>query len=180
MKRPGPLRRKASLRSGAYLNRTRKKREPNKPLRGVSKKRQKLVRKHAGARRAFVNEHCQCAVCGHSSRHPWKDKPLACSKVVCHEIANGQFRAMAFPEPCTWLPACRFCNEHVLTNKAVWPEARQLCLKMVRDPGRYDLAKYLNITSPAAPRRIEQGEVDAFLETVDGCSADDFNGATQT
>lgn len=164
MKRSGPLRR------GAFLNRTRKPRAKNKPLKGVSKKRDALIRQHAGARRAFVREHCCCAVCGHSSRNPWPDKPFICSKVVCHEIANGQYRKMAFSEPYTWLQACRFCNEHVLTDKKSWPEARQLCLKMVRDPERYDLKKYLMLTSPSAPRRITQGEVDAFLETIDGGS----------
>lgn len=160
MKRPGPLRRRSYLKPGQPIQRRQK------PLNRVSKKRQKLARASAGMRRKIVNEAGCCAICGHSSRDPWPDKPLACSKVVCHEISNGKLRGSSLDKPFCLIAICRYCNEYVVVDKSVWPEARQLCLLMFDCPERYDLHAYLTLTSPRAMQRITQAEVEAFLPSM--------------
>ena len=75
-------------------------------------------------------------------------------------------RLASLDKPFAVLCICRFDNEHEFVNKAKWPEARQLCLLMVKAPERYDLRAYIHHTSPAAPNRITQSEVDAYLETM--------------
>lgn len=154
MKHGGPLKRHTPLKRGGSLRRQ-------------SSKTAALERKARGARVRWKNEAGCCMLCGHSSRNPWPDKPLACSKLEAHEICNGTgYRLRALDKPWAVLIACSFCNQHVLTKKAVWPEARQLCLLLVRAIERYNLIAYLEFTSPQALRRITQEEVEAYLPTI--------------
>jgi len=104
--------------------------------------------------------------CGHSSRNPNPKFPLAMSKVICHEVSNGPMRQASLDKGFAVLCICRYCNEHEFTNKAKWPEARQLCLLMVRAFERYNLEAYLKHTNPRAMERITQEEVEAFLPTI--------------
>jgi hypothetical protein len=154
MKRGGPLKRYTQLKRGG-------------PLRKRSKKTATRERKAADVRRRWKNQAGCCMVCGHSSHHPWADKPLALSKLVCHEISNGPLRQESLDKPFCIIVACAFCNQHELMYKSVWPEARQLCLLMIKAPERYNLVKYLEHTNSRAPNRITQSEVDEWRETID-------------
>ena len=148
------------------MKRTYWKRKPRKAIKPVSDKRAKLNRASAGLRRRLVNEAGCCMACGHSSRNPNPYRLLELSKVVCHEVSNGQHRGNSLDQPQCILCICRFCNEYEFTDKAKWPEARQLCLLMVRARDRYNLEAYLRLTNPRAMQRITQEEVDFWLPTM--------------
>ena len=142
------------------------KRKPRAKIKAVSSKRAKLNRAAAGLRRRLVNEAGCCMACGQSSRNPNPFKLLELSKVICHEISNGQHRGVSLDKEFCILCICRFCNEYEFTDKAKWPEERQLCLLMVRAPERYNLEAYLRHTRPGAMQRITQEEVDYWLPTM--------------
>ena len=154
MKRGGPLKRHTPMKRGG-------------PLRKQSKKTASRERKAADVRRSWVNAAGRtCMACGYSAQNPNPEYPPILSKVVCHEIANGPMRLKCLDKPFGVLCICRFCNEYEFVKKSLWPEARQLCLLMVRAPERYDLRAYIAFTSPAAPNRITRSEVAEYLETI--------------
>jgi hypothetical protein len=86
------------------------------------------------------------------------------SGLHCHEIANGSDRAKARREPACWIFVCGECHVH-LQDKAEWPMVRQLALKMICDPERYDLAAVLRIVGWKHKSDITQATVDAAAET---------------
>lgn len=60
-----------------------------------------------------------------------------------HEMTSGTAgRPLGEIEPATWLLACNDCNCNRLTDKAAWPVARQLALKLLCDFERFDLGKF--------------------------------------
>lgn len=105
-------------------------------------------------------------ICGHSPRRPWRDKPRQCSQLCGHEIANGPCRQAALDRPHSLLVLCWFCNSHVVTNKAVWPEPRQLCLLYVRAPEDFDLVQHNLLVRPQAPNRITMEEVLQWISSM--------------
>lgn len=82
--------------------------------------------------------------------------------MCCHEIANGPDRFAALDKPFAILVLCWFCNGHEVEDRAKWPESRQLAVLKRCSPGSYDLAKYLELTNPRAPKRITEEEVDIW------------------
>lgn len=62
----------------------------------------------------------------------------------CHEIARGSYRHNAKLHRCTWLALCRKCHDD-LGDQREWPITRQLALKLLRDPGGFDLAAFNKI-----------------------------------
>lgn len=117
-----------------------------------------------GIRRALIEAHPSCMICGHSPRRPWRDKPRECSQLCCHEIANGNNRDKALDKPYAILVLCSYCNCHSVTDKSVWPESRQLAVLQQRSPSNYDLQAYNALVNPRAPMRIEESEVTTWRD----------------
>ena len=104
----------------------------------------------------------ECWICEHSPKHPWRDKPRELSQLCVHEVANGPLRQKALDKAFATLVLCWFCNSYVVTNKKVWPEARQLALLLDRAPEDFDLAAYNALVNPRAPNRITLEEVNGY------------------
>ena len=79
-----------------------------------------------------------------------------------HEIARGSHREAAFVDPATWLVLCRNCHEK-LGDYRLWPIARQLALKLVADPQRFDLAK-INSIRGRSEGAIDMADIASYLE----------------
>ena len=79
-----------------------------------------------------------------------------------HEICRGVHRQKALDKRYALLLVCRPCHEE-LGSAGEWPEARQLALLAHRRLFDFDLAAYLNLTNPIAPRRIELEEIEAYM-----------------
>lgn len=95
-----------------------------------------MYKKHRQARNNFLKEMGHsCAICGVVGVH-------------IHEIASGPYRQMAFGIRAAWLAACDYCNDHVLTDKRLWPWSRQLHRKRELDPEGFDLAAFNAIIAP--------------------------------
>lgn len=135
-------------------------------LRPQSKKTAARERKASAVRRQWKKEAGACMVCDHGPTKVNPALPRFMSSLEAHEISNGSHRQKTIGEACCVLVACVYCNRYRLTDKKLWPEARQLALLQGKAPERYDLRKYLELTSPRAPNRITQSEVDAFKRTI--------------
>lgn len=112
-------------------------------------------------RMGLISKHRQCMICGHSPARPWRTKPRECSQLCCHEIACGAHRQKALDEPYAILVLCWWCNGMIVTDKAAWPEARQLALLQRKSPEDYDLAAYNQLIG-RGPERITQEDVDQW------------------
>lgn len=110
-------------------------------------------------REGLLAKHENCMVCGHSPRRPWPDKPRESSQLCCHEIASGPLRDKALDQPYALLVVCWFCNGYRLTNRAAWPEAKQLAVLRRKAPENFDLKAYNRLVNPRAPNRITIEEV---------------------
>lgn len=121
-------------------------------MRPVSKKRQRLMRQVKPIRDGLREEVGCCEICGRSR----------CALDV-HEIARGVHREACLGERCALLVVCRRCHDDKLSHVAEWTEARQLAILAESRPLDFNLARFLEITSPRAPRRIEIDEVLAWL-----------------
>jgi hypothetical protein len=90
----------------------------------------------------------RCEICGRS-QHP----------LDVHEISRGRgCRQKALDKPYALLVVCRWCREDLGSAKE-WPEARQLAVLAERRLTDWNLAAYLDLTSPRDPRRITLEEV---------------------
>lgn len=135
-------------------------------MRRVSKKTAARMAECREFRRQLVEQVGLCELCGHSPEHV---RPSGIRWRLCvHEILNGPLRQACLDKPHSVLVTCWRCNSEVLTDKAAWPEARQLAVILKRRPEQYDLVAHNFLANPRAPRRILQTEVDAWLETVQG------------
>lgn len=153
MKRGGPLKRYTKFKRGG-------------PLKQQSKKTARRERQAGKVRRQWKKDAKCCMVCGHSPENPRPGMDPELSRLVGHEISNGPLRKASLDLPFCVIVACVFCNQYELMYKTNWPEARQLCLLMIRCPERYDLKAYLHHTNPRAPNRITQAEVDEYRSTI--------------
>ena len=100
-----------------------------------------------------------CEICGHSPARPHIGKPWEVSQLCCHEIANGPLRQKALDQPFALLVLCWWCNGYVVTDKKLWPEARQLGVLRAKRPNDYDLTAY-NALVGYGPDRITEEDVD--------------------
>lgn len=132
-------------------------------MRRVSPKRQQRIAEARPVRQGLLERFPWCWACGHSPRNPWRYNPRECSALCVHEISRGPLREKSLDKLYCLLVTCSWCNCHELTDRSKWPEAKQLAVLLATAPEHYDLAAYLRLTSPAAPLRIEQHEVDFFL-----------------
>lgn len=122
-------------------------------MRPVSKKRQALMREVKPIRDALRSEVAQCEICGTQR-----------GVLDVHEIGRGPCRAICLGERCALLIVCRSCHSEKLSQPAEWTEARQLALLAKRRPRDFNLTRFLEITSPRAPSRIEIHEILEWLE----------------
>jgi len=109
-------------------------------------------------RAALVAEVGHCEMCGHDPR---KTRPgMIAWELCCHEIANGANRQKCLDKRFGLLVLCWPCNSEEATNKAIWPEARQLALLKRSRPKDYNLPMYMREFHPRAPFAITEEEVD--------------------
>lgn len=116
----------------------------NSTLRPVSSKKRKQIDRMKAPRKAYKAEFLTCQRCA---------KRLATD---LHEIARGSHRHLAVEEPCCWLALCRKCHRE-MDDYSIWPIARQLALKLIADPNRFDLDRF---------NEIRGDEVTDMLEIV--------------
>lgn len=123
-------------------------------MRPVSKKRQELMKRVKPIRDALREEVGQCEICGPSR-----------GTLDIHEIARGHLREACLGERCALLVVCRTCHDEKLSQASEWPETRQLALLAQKRDRDFDLVRYLEVTSPKAPMRIEMEEITRWLPT---------------
>jgi hypothetical protein len=104
-------------------------------------------------RQALVQAAGQCMACHVSARD---------ARLDCHEILNGALRDKTLDEPCSLLVLCWNCNSNEMTDKKLWPVARQLALLQERSPDAYDLVRFNWLRNPDAPNYVVQEEVDVY------------------
>ena len=133
-------------------------------LRRISKKTAARARACKPFRTRLIREVGRCEICGHDPR---RVRPGCIAwELGVHEILNGPLRQACLDKSHSILVCCWRCNSDVLTDKAAWPEARQLAVILKRRPDQYDLVAHNFLANPRAPKRILQTEVGAWLETV--------------
>lgn len=103
-------------------------------------------------------EHCGCSPDQRHGRMP------ELARLAVHEIASGIHRQNALDKPFATLVLCWQCNSGPFQDRKEWPEARQLALLARKRPKDFDLAAYLELTSPRAMRRITIDEILGFME----------------
>ena len=104
----------------------------------------------------------KCEICGCDPRRSWAwwlDLVLD-----VHEIARGEHREKALDKRYALLIVCRRCHVLRLSSPAEWPEARQLAALKRSRPADYDLAAFLKLKNPNAPKAVTQDEVDKWME----------------
>lgn len=114
-------------------------------MRAASKKRQALIDEWQPRRAAFLAEN-QCMI-------PWCGRKAT----EVHEISRGPHRRAAYGTPAAWLALCRACHEQI-HSEAEWRVARQLAVKAISDPERYDRTT-VNRLRGRAPDAISEHDV---------------------
>lgn len=104
------------------------------------------------ARHEFLLEVGRCMACGSGYA------------LAVHEIGRGADRHRAWPHRAAWLALCMPCHREC-GNYAVWPIARQLALKLVRDGAYFDL-EAVNRIRGRAVGAITLSEVEVYVSTV--------------
>jgi hypothetical protein len=139
-----PLARKTPLkRSDKPLKRT--------PMNKISPKERKKLAGIRDARKAYRDEFPRCVLTG-----AWG--------TCIHEITSGTAgRARGIIEPAVWLAVTYHTNSEVFTDKVKWPVQRQLALKAITDPERYDLAKFNECYTHGT---VYQEDVDVWLDDI--------------
>jgi hypothetical protein len=90
--------------------------------------------------------------------------PAGHARLDCHEILNGAMRDKTLDEPCSLLVLCWPCNSNKMTDKKLWPVARQLALLQEWSPDAYDLVRFNWLRNPDAPNFVTQEEVDVYRD----------------
>ena len=134
-------------------------------MKHISDKRRALIEDAGPIREALIKAVGKCEICGHSPRKPNKELPPDLSALCVHEIANGPNRPRALDKNYATLVTCWACNSLELTNKRIWPLDRQLAMLLKSRPDDYDLQAFCRLLNPNAPNRIEQWEVDQWLDS---------------
>lgn len=120
-------------------------------MRRVSSKRQRRNSEVKPVRDNLRKEVGKCELCGRFS-----------SVLDVHEISRGVHRQKSLDKLFALLVVCRSCHDDLGSAKQ-WPEARQLAILAEKRLKDWDLAAYLELTSPRAPKRIELEEVVAYM-----------------
>jgi hypothetical protein len=110
-------------------------------MRKVSTKTQSLQKKWGPVRKEFLEQFPICCICGGPSQ-------------CVDEILRGKNRLRALVERACWLPACGLCNTGDLADPGYWPVERKLAVKLLVDPGWFDLNTVNRVLAPAGARDI--------------------------
>lgn len=132
-------------------------------MRWRSKKAAQRAKESKPIRDSLIAAAKRCMICGASPQSP-KHPMTQLNQLVCHEISNGPLRQKSLDKPYCILVLCAYCNQYEVEDKGKWPQSRQLAVLMQKSPENYDLVKFNYLVNPRAPRRIEQFEVDAWLD----------------
>ena len=100
-------------------------------------------------RRAFIDEHRHCWVCGNYGTQ-------------CHEIACGPNRKTAIHYRQSYLALCPACHSQI-HDYSQWPIERQAALKKQHDKDYYDLA-LLNELRGRHAGAITEADIAPYLE----------------
>ena len=122
-------------------------------MRQISKKRRALIKQVKPIRDGLREEVGHCEIC--KSPHGILD---------IHEIGRGVYREACLGERCALLVVCRCCHDEKLAFASEWPESRQLAALARSRPFDFNLTRFLEITTPKAPKRIEIHEVLQWME----------------
>ena len=122
-------------------------------MRQVSKKRRELIKQVKPIRDGLRDEVGHCEICG-----------IARGILDVHEIGRGVYREACLGERCALLVVCRTCHDEKLSYASEWPEARQLSVLARSRASDFNLTRFLEITTPKAPKRIEIHEILAWME----------------
>jgi len=117
-------------------------------MRQISNKRRALMKTVKPIRDGLRDEVGHCEICG-------IDRGI----LDVHEIGRGVYREACLGERCALLVVCRTCHDEKLAFASEWPEAKQLAALARSRPSDFDLTRFLEITTPRAPKRIEIQEV---------------------
>lgn len=118
-------------------------------------------------RQALIAKHGSCMICGAGPRST-NGRMASQNQLCCHEVLNGGLRQKTLDEPCSLLVLCWHCNQNEVEDKGAWPHARQLAVLQEKSPEDYDLERFCFLRNAAAPRYIEQHEVDFWREQMYG------------
>lgn len=121
-------------------------------MRKISNKRRELIKLVKPIRDGLREEVGHCEIC---------ETPHGILDV--HEIGRGVYRESCLGERCALLVVCRSCHDEKLSHVAEWPESRQLAILAGSRPLDFNLARFLEITTPRAPRRIEIAEITKWF-----------------
>jgi hypothetical protein len=82
-----------------------------------------------------------------------------------HEIERRSAAPNRWWSPCNALLLCPKCHA---TDFAAMPHARQLAIKLVKDPEDFDLDEWLLIKDPTrqAPERVTWSDIAQYLEVL--------------
>jgi|DEB0MinimDraft_10_1074344.scaffolds.fasta_scaffold256052_1 hypothetical protein len=133
-------------------------------MRRQSKKFQERSKQAKSTRDALIANAGSCMICGASPRKPVHSFS-ALNQLCCHEIAGGPLRQKFLDLPFGILVLCYYCNQYEVEDKGKWPQSRQLAVLLQKSPENYDLVAFNHAVNPNAPNRIEQYEVDKWLES---------------
>jgi len=122
-------------------------------MRQISNKRRKLIKQVKPIRDELRDEVGHCELCG-----------ISRGIVDIHEIGRGVYREACLGERCALLVVCRTCHDEKLAFASEWPEAKQLAALARSRPYDFNLTRFLEITTPKAPKRIEIHEVLAWMD----------------
>lgn len=129
-----------------------------RPLKRTS---ERFRRRAANAREFRLNlvvECGRCEICGAIPGQSRFGRPKELSDLSVHEIANGSDRQKALDKRYACLVVCWHCNSNVLTDKRLWPQARQLYYLKRHRPRDYNL-KAFNSLVGFGPDRITEDDV---------------------
>ena len=133
-------------------------------MRSRSKKFRDRAKEAKPFRDALIDLVGECEISGHSPARPWPEMPKECSELCVHEIACGPHRQKALDQAYAVLVLSNYANQHMVTDKSEWPEARQLAVLAKSRPLDFNLEAYLKLTSPKAMHRIEIEEVIEWMD----------------
>jgi len=100
-----------------------------------------------------------CMYCGTLEVNAWPGLDI-------HEIERKSHAPNAWGDRCNYLKLCRRCHAGPFANM---DHARQLAVKLIRDPEYFDLWAWLRLRDPQlnAPDRVTMDEIVSHLRMVD-------------
>lgn len=108
-------------------------------------------------------QRAECMACGYSLKMFGELRRLQ-----VHHIERRSHARRRFDVVCNLLVLCEPCHRD-FDSQGEWPHAKQLALKLLRDPASYNLAAWLEIRQPDREDReirVTQDEVDEWVRKL--------------